>query len=49
MVGALLPDIIDKPVGLFFLREAFGHGRLFSHTLLFPTLVALVGFYLYLH
>ena len=48
LVGALLPDIIDKPVGLFFLREIFDHGRLFSHTLLFFTLVALAGLYLYL-
>jgi len=48
LVGALLPDIIDKPVGLFFLRDIFGHGRLFSHTLLFFALFALAGLYLYL-
>ena len=48
MVGALLPDIIDKPVGLFFFSETFGHGRIFSHTLLFLILVALAGLCLYL-
>jgi len=48
LIGALLPDIIDKPVGHFFFRETFGHGRIFSHTLLFFVLVALAGFYLYL-
>ena len=48
LVGSLLPDIIDKPVGHFFFKEIFSHGRIFSHTLLFLVLVALVGLYLYL-
>jgi hypothetical protein len=48
MIGALLPDIIDKPLGLFFLRESLGNGRIFSHTLLFLITVALAGLYLYL-
>ena len=47
LIGSLLPDIIDKPVGQFFFRETFSHGRIFSHTLLFLILITLAGFYLY--
>ena len=47
LIGSLLPDIIDKPVGQYFFRETFGHGRLFSHTLLFLVLITAAGFYLY--
>lgn len=31
MAGAVLPDLLDKPTGLFF----FGTGRVFGHTLVF--------------
>ena len=47
MIGALLPDIIDKPAGQYFFRETFSNGRIFSHTLLFLILVTLAGLYLY--
>ncbi|MBA7704295.1 hypothetical protein ES703_113098 [subsurface metagenome] len=47
LVGSLLPDIIDKPVGQYFFRETFNNGRIFSHTLLFLVLLSAVGFYLY--
>jgi inner membrane protein len=46
LVGSLLPDIIDKPVGQYFFRETFNNGRIFSHTLLFLILISAVGFYL---
>jgi inner membrane protein len=46
MVGSLLPDIIDKPVGQFFFRDTFHNGRIFAHTLLFLILVTAIGFYL---
>lgn len=36
--GAILPDLIDKPLGLFILE--WGRGRLYGHTLVF--VVALV-------
>ncbi len=32
--GALLPDLIDKPLGRLLLPDRFGTGRLFGHTLL---------------
>ena len=47
LVGSLLPDIIDKPVGQFFLRDIFSNGRIFCHTLLFLILITLGGLYLY--
>ena len=42
-VGSMLPDIIDKPVGIYLFRETFSSGRIFSHTLLFLVLLAVVG------
>ena len=47
LVGSLLPDIIDKPIGHFFFRETFSNGRIFCHTLLFLITVTLGGLYLY--
>jgi inner membrane protein len=47
LVGSLLPDIIDKPVGQLIFRETFNNGRIFSHTLLFLILIAVAGFLLY--
>ena len=47
LIGSLLPDIIDKPVGMLFFREALSNGRIFSHTLLFLVLITIAGFYLY--
>lgn len=47
LIGSLLPDIIDKPVGQFFLRDSLSSGRIFCHTLAFLLLITLTGFYLY--
>lgn len=47
LIGSLLPDMIDKPLGHLFFRETFSGGRLFSHTILFLVLIAWAGFYLY--
>jgi inner membrane protein len=47
IIGLLLPDIIDKPIGLFIFRDTFSNGRIFSHTLLFLILITLGGLYLY--
>lgn len=47
LIGSLLPDIIDKPLGLFFFKETFDTGRLFCHTLLFLILITLASYYLY--
>lgn len=46
VIGSLLPDIIDKPVGQVLFRETFENGRIFSHTLLFLVLISAAGFIL---
>jgi len=43
LVGALLPDIIDKPLGHILFREYLSSGRTFAHTLLFAVLITLGG------
>ena len=45
--GALLPDIIDKPLGQLILRDSISNGRIFAHTLLFLVIITLAGLYLY--
>lgn len=47
LIGSLLPDIIDQPLGQLLFRETFSNGRIFCHTLLFLTLITLVGICLY--
>jgi hypothetical protein len=49
LLGSLLPDIIDKPLGHFIFRETLSNGRIFSHTLLFLAIISLAGFLLYRH
>ena len=43
LVGSMLPDIIDKPVGIYLFRETFSSGRIFSHTLFFLVVVTIIG------
>jgi len=45
--GALLPDIIDKPLGHIFLASSLGYGRIYSHTLLFLAIATLIGIVLF--
>ncbi len=47
LVGSLLPDIIDKPLGVFLFRDTFSNGRIYAHTLLFLVILTAAGFYLY--
>ena len=47
LIGSLLPDIIDKPIGLFFFQDTISNGRIICHTLLFLILMTLAGSYLY--
>ena len=48
MLGTLLPDIIDKPLGAWILGGTLSNTRIFTHTLLFVLLLAIVGICLYL-
>lgn len=45
--GALLPDIIDKPIGRVLFAESIANGRIIAHTLIFCILLFLLGYYLY--
>jgi membrane-bound metal-dependent hydrolase YbcI (DUF457 family) len=41
--GAVLPDLIDKPVGQIIFAYSIGYGRIYAHTLLFFLLVLVAG------
>ena len=43
LIGSLLPDLIDKPVGMVLFRHTFHNSRLFAHTLLFAAVLTAVG------
>ena len=47
LLGSMLPDIIDKPIGQYFLRDTFSNGRIFGHTLFFCLIIFLIGLYRY--
>jgi hypothetical protein len=46
-IGALLPDFIDKPLGMIVFASTISNGRMISHTLLFSLTLFLIGLYLY--
>ncbi|OAA91135.1 metal-dependent hydrolase [Clostridium coskatii] len=43
LVGSILPDLIDKPIGAFLFRNTFHNSRIFGHTLLFSLILLLIG------
>lgn len=45
--AALLPDVIDKPLGHYLLPGIFDNGRIFAHTLLFTLVLFVIGIILY--
>ena len=47
IIGSLLPDIIDKPIGQYIFRDTFENGRIFAHTLLFLVLISAAGFFIF--
>lgn len=47
LIGSMLPDILDKPLGLLFLRDTLSSGRIYAHTLLFFVLITIAGLLLY--
>ncbi|GAH30952.1 unnamed protein product, partial [marine sediment metagenome] len=48
-LGAILPDLIDKPIGRILLGESVANGRLFGHTLLFVLILITIGFFCKYH
>ena len=47
LLGSMLPDLIDKPVGIFLLGQVFSNGRIFSHTALFTLSFLVAGIIFY--
>ncbi|HUU76203.1 MAG TPA: metal-dependent hydrolase [Methanoregulaceae archaeon] len=43
-VGSVLPDLIDKPLGIIILYESLNYGRIYFHTLLVLALIFLVAY-----
>ncbi len=47
LLGALLPDIVDKPLGIVIFAEAIANGRTFLHTMIFLVMTILLGIFIY--
>lgn len=47
IIGSLLPDIVDKPIGLYLFRDTLSTGKIFCHTLLFLLLITIGGVYMF--
>lgn len=47
LLGSMLPDIIDKPLGIYLFPDTFGSGRIFAHTLLFLLALGAIGTWRY--
>jgi inner membrane protein len=47
-IGSILPDLIDKPVGILFFYQTIGSGRIYCHTLIFAALFLCIGTIVYL-
>ncbi|HMK47224.1 MAG TPA: metal-dependent hydrolase, partial [Methanocella sp.] len=45
VVGSMLPDIIDKPIGHYLFYSTFENGRIFAHTMAFAILLTGVCIY----
>lgn len=46
-LGSILPDLIDKPIGILLLSVSIGYGRIYAHTLLFIIIILLAGALVY--
>lgn len=47
IIGSILPDIIDKPVGRILLVSSINNGRIFAHTLIFIILMFAIAYYIW--
>ena len=43
IVGSMLPDIIDKPLGEYLLNSVFHNGRIVGHTLVLIAILAIIA------
>ncbi len=47
LLGSMLPDLIDKPIGRVIFSGTIDNGRIFAHTLLFFLVLCSFSFYLW--
>ena len=47
LLGTMLPDIVDKPLGIVIFPEAIANGRTFLHTMIFLVMTILLGLLIY--
>lgn len=47
VVGSMLPDIIDKPLGQAILKDSISNGRIYAHSWLFILVTGIVGTWLF--
>ena len=47
LLGSILPDIIDKPLGTWIFNDTISNGRIFLHTLLFLLIISVSGIILH--
>jgi len=47
LIGAILPDLVDKPLGHLIFKEQLSNGRVYGHTFLFFLLLFICGLWLY--
>ncbi len=47
VIGSLLPDLIDKPLGIVVFSSRIANGRIIGHTLLFSLTLLLIGLSLF--
>ncbi len=42
-IGAILPDLFDKPLGMLIFNESIRDGRIFGHTVLMVVILGVIG------
>lgn len=47
LLGSILPDLIDKPIGAILFINTYHNSRIYAHTLLFSAFLTLTGVHLY--
>lgn len=47
LLGSILPDLLDKPIGAVLFVDTYHNSRIYGHTLLFSLLLILAGYIVY--
>ncbi|MCX6698360.1 MAG: hypothetical protein NTV68_00305 [Methanomicrobiales archaeon] len=49
VISAVLPNLIDTPIGYVFFADVFGNGRIFLHSLLVFSVILIIGIVIWKH